>query len=159
MSGDACIFTAMSTVIREIQQNDIPRVASLFDAYRVFYGKMPDQPAALAFITARFQQKDSVIFVAENHGRLVGFTQLYPLFSSVRMKKLWLLNDLFVDANSRGKGISIQLLDRAKQLCRDTKAAGMYLETAKSNDIGNTLYPRAGFKLNDEHNFYDWDVE
>jgi GNAT superfamily N-acetyltransferase len=74
------------------------------------------------------------------------------------MKKLWLLNDLFVDPSFRGQRISIDLIDVAKKLCRDSGACGMYLETARSNDIGNQLYPRAGFTLNADHNFYDWNV-
>jgi GNAT superfamily N-acetyltransferase len=148
-----------NVTIRRATNADISQVANLFDAYRVFYGKTSDVRSAHAFISERMHSTESVIFVADDHGTLAGFTQLYPLFSSVRMKKLWLLNDLFVDPKFRGKGLSIQLLDAAKQLCRDSGACGMYLETAKSNDIGNTLYPRAGFKLNDEHNFYDWDCE
>lgn len=146
-----------NVTIRRATTSDLPQVANLFDAYRVFYGKTSDVKSASIFISERMQNEESVIFVADDAGTLVGFTQLYPLFSSVRMKKLWLLNDLFVDPKSRGKGVSVQLLDAAKQLCRDSGACGMYLETAKSNDIGNALYPRAGFTLNDEHNFYDWD--
>ncbi len=147
-----------NVTIRRATTADLPQLANLFDGYRVFYGKNSDVESAGIFLSQRIENDESVIYVADNEGTLVGFTQLYPLFSSVRMKKLWLLNDLFVDPEFRGKGVSIQLLDRAKQLCRDSGACGMYLETAKSNDIGNTLYPRAGFILNDEHNFYDWDA-
>ena len=87
-----------------------------------------------------------------------GFTQLYPLFSSTRLKRFWLLNDLFVHSNFRGKGISKLLIEQAKQLCIDTKACGMYLETGKDNKVGNQLYPSAGFTLDNENNFYYWDV-
>jgi GNAT superfamily N-acetyltransferase len=147
-----------STTIRRGNIADLHGLATLFDAYRVFYGKQSDIRSASEFLTDRLKNNESVIFVAEANGKPVGFTQLYPLFSSVRMKKLWLLNDLYVDESFRGRGISVQLLDAAKELCRETGACGMYLETAKSNEIGNGLYPRAGFTLNDEHNFYDWAV-
>jgi GNAT superfamily N-acetyltransferase len=148
-----------NTIIRRGNIADVTDIAQLFDAYRVFYGKQSDIVSASAFLKDRIQNNESIIFVAEMNSKLVGFTQLYPLFSSVRMKKLWLLNDLYVDLSVRGNGISVQLLDAAKQLCRETGACGMYLETAKSNEIGNSLYPRAGFTLNEEHNFYDWDVQ
>jgi ribosomal protein S18 acetylase RimI-like enzyme len=147
-----------TTKIRRGAIADLHDLAKLFDAYRVFYGKQSDISSASEFLRDRLINNESVIFVAETNGKPVGFTQLYPLFSSVRMKKLWLLNDLYVDESFRGRGISVQLLDAAKELCRETGACGMYLETAKSNEIGNSLYPRAGFTLNDEHNFYDWDV-
>jgi GNAT superfamily N-acetyltransferase len=151
-----CTFATM-TIIRRGTIADLSDIAKLFDDYRVFYGRDSDITSATNFLRDRIQKNESVIFVADVNKQLTGFTQLYPLFSSVRMKKLWLLNDLFIDPSFRGQGISLQLIDAAKQLCRDTDACGMYLETAKSNDIGNILYPRAGFKLNDEHNFYEWE--
>lgn len=88
---------------------------------------------------------------------LVGFVQLYPIFSSTKMQKLWLLNDLFVAQPHRGKGISKQLIDISKELCENTNACGLVLETAKINDIGNQLYPKMGFLLDNAHNYYTWD--
>jgi GNAT superfamily N-acetyltransferase len=82
---------------------------------------------------------------------------LYPLFSSTRMKRLWLLNDLFVDKEYRGKGVSKQLIAAAKELCKQTNACGLVLETAKKNIVGNDLYPKVGFSLDKEHNYYSWD--
>ena len=87
--------------------------------------------------------------------QLVGFTQLYPIFSSTRMQRMWLLNDLFVHADHRGKGISKALIEKAKELARSNNAAGILLETEKNNDIGNQLYPSVGFEL-EGNNFYFW---
>jgi len=87
-----------------------------------------------------------------------GFVQCYPLFTSVGMKKLWLLNDLFVKPEFRGRDISKQLISRCKQLAKDTGAKGLMLETEKSNTIGNKLYPQEGFVLNDSSNFYVWEI-
>jgi ribosomal protein S18 acetylase RimI-like enzyme len=146
------------TTIRQANHSDIDQLTSLFDQYRVFYGKASDQSSARAFLEQRLTNADSVIFVAAEGSTLKGFTQLYPLFSSVRMKKLWLLNDLYVHEKHRGQGLSVALIDEAKKLCRESGACGISLETAKSNEIGNNLYPKVGFKLNDGHNFYDWSV-
>ena len=77
-------------------------------------------------------------------------------FSSTRVSKYWLLNDLFVDIKKRGKGYSKLLIDRSKELVIESKACGMMLETEKSNDIGNMLYPSTGFKKNKLSNFYEW---
>ncbi|WP_378186624.1 GNAT family N-acetyltransferase [Aquimarina sp. W85] len=145
--------------IRKAELKDSISLSILFDAYRVFYKKESDRKAALTFVEERILQNDSEFFVAETkEGILVGFTQLYPLFSSTRMQKLWLLNDLYVNPEYRGQGISIQLIERAKQLVVDTKACGMFLETEKSNAIGNALYPRAGFSLNTNSNYYEWSI-
>ncbi len=136
----------------------LDQLAILYDKYRVFYQNTSDVDGAKDFLRERMEANESVIFVSLDEGNVMtGFTQLYPLFSSTRMKKLWLLNDLFVDNNYRGKGISLALIDKAKDLCKQTGACGLTLETAKSNEIGNNLYPRTGFVLDQDHNFYSWD--
>jgi ribosomal protein S18 acetylase RimI-like enzyme len=143
--------------VSKASAEDLLELASLFDAYRVFYEQVSDLQASKQFISERVMQGDSVIFVSKNEdGTLTGFVQLYPLFSSVRMKKLWLLNDLYVDPLYRGLKISVMLIDCAKKLVDETNAAGLILETSKSNTIGNNLYRRADFKLDLDHNYYAW---
>lgn len=142
--------------IRRATLLDLPQLSLLFDGYRVFYRKESDVKAASSFLKERFTQDDSVIFVADDDGKLVGFTQLYPIFSSTNLKRAWLLNDLYIDGAARGSGTSILLLEKAKELARETNAHGIILETEKSNAIGNQLYPRAGFERNTVANFYEW---
>ncbi len=141
---------------RKANSQDLQQLAELFDQYRVFYHKESDIPAAESFLKERIENKDSEIFVAESDGKLVGFVQLYPLFSSSRMKRYWLLNDLYVNENHRGKGYSKELIEESKGLAKNTNACGILLETGKSNDIGNKLYPSCGFEIYDEVNFYEW---
>ena len=134
-------------------------VAELFDAYRVFYRKTSDLNGATRFIRQRLDNRDSVIYLAIENEEPAGFVQLYPLFSSVRMKRIWLLNDLYVKAEFRGRSIGKALIAEAKHLARETDAAGLMLETEKSNTIGNNLYPATGFDLIDESNFYFWTTD
>ncbi len=145
--------------IRKATLEDIEQVAQLFDAYRVFYAQESDIDTAQQFLTERISNKESVVFIAENEAKeSVGFVQLYPIFSSTRMKRLWLLNDLFIQPNYRGKRISIQLINASKQLVKESNSCGLILETAKDNAIGNALYLREGFTLDTEHNFYEYEV-
>jgi len=143
-------------MIRKATLQDIGQLSELFDQYRIFYQKEPDLPAAEQFLTERIENRDSEIFIIESEGKLLGFVQLYPIFSSTRMKRYWLLNDLFVHENYRGKGFSKQLIEKAKEIAKLTDAGGILLETGKTNDIGNKLYPGCGFELYDEVNFYEW---
>jgi len=141
-----------------IQANEthLDQVVELFDAYRVWYRKPSDKSTARTFLLERMESKESIIYVAEDdQGKLVGFTQLYPIFSSTRMKRMWLLNDLFVQSESRGKGVSKMLINQAKELAKSNNACGILLETEKSNDIGNKLYPSMDFEL-ESNNFYFW---
>ena len=142
--------------IREAKLSDLENLSDLFNSYRMFYGKKSDLNVAEEFLRSRIENKDSKIFVCDLNNELSGFVQLYPIFSSTRVSKYWLLNDLFVDIEKRGKGYSKLLIDRSKELVIESKACGMMLETEKSNDIGNMLYPSTGFKKNELCNFYEW---
>lgn len=151
--------TRIKMKIRKVSPSDLEKVSQLFDAYRVFYNKESDLQGAEKFLLERISNKESEIFVAESdQHELAGFVQLYPIFSSTRMKRLWLLNDLFVSEKYRGQGISVLLMDAAKKLCKESNACGLVLETAKSNEVGNKLYPKTGFSLDVEHNYYYWDL-
>ena len=146
------------TGIRKATIEDLKFVVELFDKYRVFYEKESDKHKAEEFINERLKLDDSKIFIVETEDKiLVGFVQLYPIFSSTRMQRLWLLNDLFVDNEFRGKGFSKMLIEKSKELCKQTNACGLILETAKTNIVGNELYPKVGFSLDKEHNYYSWD--
>ena len=142
--------------IIQVDTSHIDQVVELFDAYRVWYRKESNKEAAKNFLLQRIKNGESINYACENSdGSLVGFTQLYPIFSSVRMKRMWLLNDLFIDPDFRGQGISKMLINQAKDLCKKTNACGVLLETETTNDIGNQLYPATGFEL-EENNFYFW---
>ena len=136
--------------------SDIESLNRLFDLYRVFYNQESNLKVSKSFLLERFENEDSKIFVAEDSGILVGFVQLYPIFSSTQMKRLWLLNDLFVDESYRGKGYSKGLIEAAKNLAIETNSAGLLLETDRSNLVGNKLYPKVGFNLDKNHNYYYW---
>ncbi len=146
-------------LIEKARLENAKEIAPLFDAYRQFYEKESDIVTAEVFLAERLKATESVIYYAKNTElQVVGFVQLYPLFSSTRMKRLWLLNDLFVKSEFRGQGISHLLIAACKQLCIESNACGMMLETAKSNTVGNNLYPAAGFELDTAHNYYSWDT-
>ena len=105
----------------------------------------------------RLTNNQSVVFMVYDGSRAAGFTQLYPLFSSVNMAAVWLLNDLFVDPVYRGKKIGKQLLEAAQNHCTATHAKEVSLETEQTNVVGNKLYPIMRFEKDTEHNFYYWE--
>ena len=129
---------------RNATPQDLDQLSILFDKYRMFYDKTSDVNAAKEFLKARFEKKDSHIFVSENN-TLTGFTQIYPLLSSVRMKPLWLLNDLFVDESARGQKVGEALMLTAIKAAKSAGACGLMLETGVSNVVGQNLYEKLGF--------------
>lgn len=137
---------------------DINILAKLFDEYRVFYGKPSDIKGASSFLTERISNNESVAFIAYNDfNKPMGFTHLYPLFSSTRMSKLWLLNDLYVSPGYRISGTGEALLERAKQLVKETGACGMMLETAADNIPAQNLYIKNGWVKDNDHYYFSWD--
>ena len=144
--------------IRHAVKSDIEQVADLFDLYRMFYRQESDRNAAKQFLLARLDNHESEIIVAEESGKLLGFTQLYPQFSSTRMKKFWVLNDLFVLEVYRRMGVAKALIKAATQFAKDNKAGGLLLETEKTNEVGNKLYPACGFTEYADSNFYWLDL-
>jgi ribosomal protein S18 acetylase RimI-like enzyme len=120
-------------------------VSELFNQYRVFYKQSSDIEAAKAFLRERFQKHDSIIFVARDNGLIVGFTQLYPSFSSVSMKRAWILNDLFVDEAFRKKRVAKSLMDAAENFARETESVHIVLSTQISNMAAQSLYESLGY--------------
>jgi len=138
--------------IRRAASSDVDAVASLFDSYRVFYGRMSDLNAARSFLTERFRHGESVVFVAHSGQTPVGFTQLYPSFSSVSIARIYILNDLYVDPGHRRSGIGALLLSAAVQFAKAEGAVRLTLTTAHDNLAAQRLYEAAGW-VRDEHYF------
>ncbi|SDC98871.1 GNAT family N-acetyltransferase [Niabella drilacis] len=136
--------------IRQIYLHEAALVVNLFDQYRVFYKQASDLKRAQQFIEARLGNNESVIFVAfaELNGQKhpVGFTQLYPTYSSVRTIRNWILNDLFVQDAFRENGIGEALIRRAMQFSVASGAHFLQLETAVDNLTAQKLYERIGFR-------------
>jgi len=133
--------------IRRATIDDVDAIAPLFDLYRRFYEQPSDPALAHRFISERLQQRESVIFLAEAAGNAVGFTQLFPSFSSVGATRVWVLNDLYVDAAARRQGVAQALLQAASEFARSDGARRLELETDHSNDSAQTLYRRLGWEL------------
>jgi ribosomal protein S18 acetylase RimI-like enzyme len=133
-------------VFREALIGDLEGLAVLFNEYRIFYRQPPDRMNAKKFLAARFEAKDSKIFVAQANTTLAGFIQLYPSFSSVSMKRLWILNDLYVNPKHRRRGIGFGLLDIACKFAQADGAKGLVLSTENNNEPAQALYKKFGFK-------------
>ncbi len=123
----------------------VREIAELFNDYRIFYRQESDIEGAVAFLQARFEKKDSVIYTASDHSRLAGFVQLYPSFSSVSMQPIWILNDLFVGKSYRRKEVARQLMQAAKQHAEATDAIRIQCATEISNNLAQTLYESLGY--------------
>lgn len=145
----------MTIPIRKATATDADLVAPLFDAYRQFYRQPSDLPRARRFLHDRLSQRQSVVLVAQSAaGEALGFVQLYPCFSSIRVAPTFILNDLFVTPTARGSGVGRSLMAAAARLARAAGAVGLELATAKTNASAQRLYESLGWKRDEE--FYQY---
>ncbi|WP_418301012.1 GNAT family N-acetyltransferase [Lysinibacillus fusiformis] len=136
-----------------VTQATIREVVPLFNAYREFYGQPTDLIQAEQFIQERVEKEQSIIFLAYLDEEAVGFAQLFPIFSSVAMKKAFILNDLFVAGHARKQGVAKALIEQCYVYCHQENARYMMLETAKDNANAQKLYEKVGMTI-DDHVYY-----
>ena len=136
---------------------DAVAVASLFDAYRQFYGKAPDLALAEQFVRQRLSNGDSLILVAEARrasAEPLGFVQLYPTFSSLACNRSWILNDLYVAEHARRRGVAEALMNAAAETARRAGVSSLSLQTAHDNAAAQALYVKLGYVLDEEFRTY-----
>jgi GNAT superfamily N-acetyltransferase len=141
-----------------VTTKEIALVAPLFDAYRQFYGQAADLEGARQFLVDRLQRGESVIFAVIENGTALGFTQLYPSFSSVSMRPIRILNDLYVVGEARRRGVGAQLLTAATDHASQTGAARLVLSTAVDNIDAQALYERLGWQKDTAFLQYEFEL-
>lgn len=131
--------------IDEAGMADIEPAAALFDAYRQFYRLPSDIEACRAYLRERIGHGESRVFLARRGGKAVGFMQLYPSYSSLSLRRVWILYDLFVDSAARQAGVGRRLLERAHALGVASGASELTLSTAIDNRAAQLAYERLGW--------------
>lgn len=145
------------TVVR-VELAHLDQVLPLFVGYREFYKQPPEVDRSRAFLRERLEKGDSVIFMAlRDDGTPAGFTQLFPSFSTAALKRLWILNDLFVAPEFRRHGVGRLLLERARAFAAETDARGLALETQTTNATAQALYEALGWQR--DHEFYTYNLD
>lgn len=139
--------------IRQVTIDDLDQLSTLFAQYRVFYERPFEPDAAKQFLKERLTREESIVFIAIENKQQLGFTQLYPSFSSVGMKKIWILNDLFISADHRQKGIARSLINHVIEYSKTTGRKKVVLSTAYDNINAQRLYENQGFTREDFYNY------
>lgn len=146
-------------IVRQAVLSDIEALVPLFDHYRQFYGRPSDIPAVREFLLARFNHGESVLFIAHEGNIPVGFTQLYPSFSSVSLARVFVLNDLFVHEQARRKGVASKLMSAATEFANSLGAVRVSLSTATTNQTAQALYQSAGWKRDEQFFVYHFAIQ
>ncbi|TFF38360.1 GNAT family N-acetyltransferase [Pseudomonas sp. RIT623] len=129
----------------------------LFVKYREFYGQLPYPDSSRAFLEKRLKRKESIIYLAlpdDGDDRLMGFCQLYPSFSSLSLKRVWILNDIYVAEDSRRMLVADHLMREAKKMAKESNAVRMRVSTSSDNEVARKTYESMGFRKDTEFENY-----
>ncbi len=144
----------MSTTVAQAVYGDLGELAELFNQYRVFQGQPSDLAAGRAFLQARFEHGDSVVFLARAGQQAVGFAQLYRSYSSTALARVFILNDLFVHPAGRRQGVASALLAAVEAHAWACGAARVTLSVTHNNDTGQALYNHQGWVRDQQFQMY-----
>lgn len=144
----------LGTTVRQAVFSDLDELAELFDQHRVFHGQASDVSAGRRFLQARFDHGESVLFIAHEGATPVGFAQLYPSYSSTALARVFILNDLFVHAAGRRKGVASQLLAAVEAYAWSHGAARVTLNVVRDNQAGQALYEAQGWRKDGQFFMY-----
>ncbi|HLD66606.1 MAG TPA: GNAT family N-acetyltransferase [Pseudomonas sp.] len=128
----------------------------LFVIYREFYGERAFPDSSRKFLETRLRRKESVIYLAlaDDEDRLMGFCQLYPSYSSLSLKRVWILNDIYVAEDARRQLVADRLLQTAKKMAKETQAVRMRVATSRDNDVAQKVYESIGFVEDEQFKNY-----
>ena len=140
--------------ISKVTAGDLGDLHGLVEKYRAFY-KQPESDKTLDFLRQRIENDEAVAFIARVGGDAVGFTLLYPTFSTVSLSNIWLLNDLYVEEAVRGQGIASELMDVAEAAAKSAGATRVFLRTANDNGPAQSLYEGRNWVMDEVFRRYD----
>jgi len=146
----------MTISVKRATLENLNVICELFNSYRVFYKQDSNLDLAVNFISERMKNNESVIFIASNeNGEALGFTQLYPSFSSVSAMSFWILCDLYVSKDARRLGVGKKLMEAARVFAVENNSKGISLETASDNVNAQALYESLGYERDaDVYNYF-----
>ncbi|MCG8618038.1 MAG: GNAT family N-acetyltransferase [Desulfobacterales bacterium] len=134
----------------------LDRLVPVIEEYRVFCGAQADAEGTRAFFESRLADDGAITFIAldEETDAVMGFVNLYPSYSTLAHKRLWILNDLGVSGNYRGYGVATALIRKVQDFAAETGAVRVELKTRADNANARALYRAVGFKEDDQHVYY-----
>lgn len=148
-------FSHTQNKISTVTKTELPKIINLFNAYRMETGKASNINAVRSYLTARVEQNESTLFLAQKQGQAVGFIQLFPQYGAISMKKKWYIQDLFLSPQHRQQGIAEQLLNKAKALAAED-GSKLFLKTKRTNQAAQALYKKHGFTIDSDDITFEW---
>lgn len=130
----------------------LDQLTPLFVDYRELFGQIPYPDSSRKFLENRIKRKESIIYLAlpDDDDKILGFCQLYPSYSSLSLKRVWILNDIYVAQDARRQLVADRLIQQAKQMAKETNAVRLRVASSVNNAVAHKLYQSIGFVEDNE---------
>lgn len=138
-------------IIREIARTDYVQWLPLWDGYNHFYGRsgataLPDDITATTWARFFDEMEPVHALVADLDGRLIGLTHYLFHRSTTAVEPICYLQDLFTNADARGKGVGRALIEAVYDCAKVAGATRVYWQTHETNQTAQSLYDRVAEK-------------
>jgi GNAT superfamily N-acetyltransferase len=137
-------------------ETHLESLVDIFEEYRQFCGFDRSQNETKAFLKKLILNEESTIFIAIDSEKdsVMGFVNLYPCYSSLALRRLWILNDLGVSSSYRVKGVSKALIQKVQEFAKETNAIRIELKTKLKNTTARSLYKAMNFTVDEDNVYY-----
>lgn len=144
----------MKLVLAELRHVDA--IVPVMDEYRAFCGFESKGSETQQFLQQIIANQQSKLFLAidELTQQVMGFVNLYPSFSTLALKPIWILNDLAVSSRFRGRGLAKELINGALEFAKSSGAIRIELKTEVTNERAQSLYKSLDFNIDSDNVYY-----
>jgi GNAT superfamily N-acetyltransferase len=124
----------------------VQRLLPLMRAYCDFYDVAPSDESLLSVSRALIADPthEGVQLLAADRGRDVGFATIYWSWETTTSGRIGVMNDLYVDASARGRGVGSSLIEECVQRARAHGAVKLVWQTAVDNLTAQRVYDNVG---------------
>ncbi len=141
----------MTLSIRPLAKTDYAQWLPLWDGYNTFYGRSGPtalDPAITAMTWSRFFDAYEPVhaLVAEDGGALIGLVHYLYHRSTTSIVPICYLQDLFTQAETRGRGVGRALIEAVYDAARKAGTSRVYWQTHETNRTAMRLYDQVAEK-------------
>ncbi|MBR7780407.1 GNAT family N-acetyltransferase [Undibacterium rugosum] len=139
-------------VIRCVSKDDFPEWLTLWEGYNKFYGRHGEtalDPEITRSTWARFfdEHEPMQAMVAERSGKLLGLVHFIYHRSTIQIKPVCYLQDLFTVDHARGMGVGRALINAVYNTAKAVGIQRVYWQTQETNTIAMQLYDQMAQKI------------
>ncbi|MGL1930391.1 MAG: GNAT family N-acetyltransferase [Desulfotalea sp.] len=147
-------------LVQKLSEGYLAQFVDLVDQYREFCGFNKSPKKTKEFFQNLLTNNEANTFIAINaEDEVMGFVNLYPSYSTLALRKIWILNDLGVSAKFRRMGVAQALIAEVIGFAKTSGAIRIELKTEITNRSAQKLYSEIGFAIDNDNIYYKVPLE